>query len=190
MKRAMILSLVLSMALGGWAMAQCSCLPTTRPATPRCYVSFQQCQQIEIGLRTPRPFFPLFCCSPCAQPAAPNVVGWRVETLEGVLVYEQELYAPASGSSFSAVWDQVDMDGQQVAPGYYEVSVVTQDGIYSKHLRILDRCQFVFPFFSFGCSTSACGPDVSLSRYVPPRPPSTCCMPCLPSPCLPHPCCP
>lgn len=190
MKRAMILSLVLSMALGGWAMAQCSCLPTTQPATPRCYVSFQQCQPIEVGLRMPRPFFPLFCCSPCAQPAAPYVIGWRVKTLEGALVYEHMLSAPASGSSFSAVWEQVDMDGQYVAPGYYEMIVVSQEDTYSKHLRILDRCQFVFPFFGFGCCTSACGPEVSLSRYVPPRPASTCCMPCLPSPCFAHRCCP
>ncbi len=190
MKRGLLLSVVLSLAVGGWALAQCGCPPITQPEVPRCYVSFQQCQSIEVGLRVSSGFGFLFCCTPCCSPPAPQVLGWRVENLDGYVIYEVHLQHRVSATSFSAVWDQRDANGQLVAPGYYTVIVATDEGEFEKHLRILDRCQLFFPLFRFGtgCCSRPCEPEVTLQRYTEPCAPRSWCAPCLPRPVTP--CCP
>ncbi|MFO8033547.1 MAG: hypothetical protein R6U88_00035 [Candidatus Bipolaricaulota bacterium] len=183
MKRGLLLSVAVSLALGGWAVAQCGCPPTPEPEAPSCYVSFQQCQSIEIGLKVSSGFGFLFCCSPCCSPPGPDVYGWRVEDLDGYMIYDESLQDPVPARSFSAVWDQRDTDGELVAPGYYTVIVSTDEGDYEKHLRVLDRCQSFFSLFRFGagCCSTSCGPEVTLERYT---------ERCAPSPCTVSPCCP
>ncbi len=191
-KRGLLLSVMLSLALGGWALAQCGCPPSPQPYEPSCYVAFQQCQQIEIGLQVSQGFGFFFCCNPCCPPPEPSVTGWRVEARDGSLVYQQRLQHPVPAGSFSAVWDQRNGVGELVAPGFYNVIVTTDEGEFEKYVKILDRCQFFFPLLRIGsgCCYSACGPEVTLTRYIPPPQPCSCCFPCFPSPCTVSPCCP
>ncbi|GEM_PF-4192250 len=182
MNRGLLLSAVLVLAVGGWAWGQCGCPPVDVDA-PECYVSFQQCQKIEVGLRTHTPFSFLFICSPCCRPAGPQVHSWRVENLDGQLIYGETLRDSVRADSFSAVWDQRDGDGKYVSPGYYAVIVDTDEGEFVKHLRIVDRCQSFFSLFGFGsrCCSSRCEPEVTLEQYT---------EPCMPRPCTVSPCCP
>ncbi len=190
MKRGLLLTVVLSMVVGGWAWAQCGCPPAPQREVPGCYVSFQQCQSIEIGLKVSSGFGFLFCCSPCCAPPSPTVYGWRVESMDGYMIYDVHLHSPVLAGSFSAVWDQRDVDGELVSPGYYKVIVSTDEGDFEKHLRIMDRCQLFFPLFRFGtgCCSRSCEPEVTLERYTEPCVSRSWCAPCQPRPVTP--CCP
>jgi len=181
-KRGLVLSVMLTVVVGGWALGQCWC-PPEKVDAPECYVSFQQNQKIEIGLRVHAPFSFLFVCSPCCPPPGPKVYGWRVEDMDGRMIYGETFRDTMPADSFSAVWDQRDTDGELVAVGYYAVIVATDEGEFVKHLRIEDRCRFLFPLFSFGrrCCSSRCEPEVTLERFT---------EPCVPRPCTVTPCCP
>jgi hypothetical protein len=179
MKRALVLSLVLVGIIGAVGLSQgCCCCPPP-PERPPCYTSFWVGEPIEIGLRVP------FCFCYCNCCETPQVLGWHVETWsDGTLVYSVALDAPTSPTDFSAIWDQTDSSGAQVAAGYYKVVVSTTTGDYEAYLKLVERpqgCCFWPWLSSWPCSISVCQPRVTLSR--------TCTSPCqiklFVSPCCP-----
>ncbi len=177
-RRSVLLSLVMVVALASVAMAQCWCEPFT-PDVPRCYTTVYPGQTVEIGIRFPVCFPVPFCCCP---PPAPQVLMWRVETWEGQVVYSQTLLNPVSVTSFSASWDLRDAEGIQVAPGYYRVIVVTTEGDYDNNLRLVEQRPCFWPLtFNWPCFSRLCAPEVTL-RAVTPRccPPRPVCWPCCP----------
>lgn len=164
MKRGLVLSLALVGLMGAVGLAQCyCCTPAERPP---CYSAFWLGESVQIELKVP---WRLCCCC-----AAPQVVGWRVETWpQGELVYSVSLEAPVAASDFSASWDQTDLSGAQVPAGYYTVVVSTTEGEYEAYLKLVEKaecgCFFWWHSRSWPCGWSLCEPRVILSRACVPR---------------------
>lgn len=172
---------VLILGLGIWgalAMAQ-GCAPCQPATEPSCYTAFWQGEDVCFELVVP---WSLFCC--CC-PTQVQVTGWRVETLEGNVVYQQAFPEPVAPGKW--VWEQVDALGNPVEPGYYKIVVSTTSGEYANTVKIVAKpecCQpCCFPFFFFGCwgmwskpcAVSWCEPYVKVYRCPSCAPCATTC---------------
>ncbi|MGC9529784.1 MAG: hypothetical protein ACP5G2_04095 [Candidatus Bipolaricaulaceae bacterium] len=163
MNRRVLAVIALVAVMGGVALAQCSCV-TPQPTGPKCYAAFWVGQAVEIELKAPVSF----CCCCCDSP---EVLGWHVEAWGGGVVYSATLSAPQAARQFSAVWDQTDQQGNQVAAGFYQAVVTTTDGDYVAPLKIVARpqggccCWWPFGYLrSISCARKWCEPYVVLSR--------------------------
>ncbi|MCR4391545.1 MAG: DUF2271 domain-containing protein [Candidatus Acetothermia bacterium] len=165
MKRALALSMAALAVTGGLALAQCGCPP---PAGPCCYTAFWAGEEVHFQLVLP---FGMFCC--CQE--RPGIVGWRVETMAGALVYQVAFPEPKDPTSLTMVWDQKDQAGDPVAPGYYKLVVTTVAGEHETYVRIAERpscCFFWWWPWSRPCGASLCRPYIKVFRA--PACPSGC----------------
>ncbi len=178
MKRARLLALV-AVLVGGavaWGQSWCApCLPPPPPEPP-CYVTFWVGEPILIELVVP---WGIFCCNPCAP--ATLITGWTVEAFGGGLVYSFTYPTPVSADT-KIVWDQKNLAGVQVAPGFYRITVTTTGKPAQIHVKLEERkgdcCFFLCTPLSKPCGISLCDPYLKLSR-APTCPTCTsCCAPC------------
>jgi hypothetical protein len=107
------------------------------------------------------------------------ITGWRVEAFGGGVVFSHTYPAPV-GAETQIVWDQKDLAGAPVAPGFYTIVVTTTDREVATHVRLDARttgCWF-FPCLGFArpCATPWCAPYLKLSR-APTCPTWTPCCP-------------
>ncbi len=175
----------LALAISAFAVLTAAqwCAPCGQPAPePPCFTAFWQGEDVCFELVVP---WSVFCCCCCGAPQV-QVLGWRVITPEGKVVYQETFPTPVPPGKW--VWKQVDSTGKAVAPGYYKIIISTVSGEFENTVRIVARdgcCQpcCFFPFF-FGCwlwsrpcAISWCTPYVKLYRCP------TCVAPCVP------PCC-
>lgn len=174
MKRALALGALLAVTLGslGLGFGDTSCCPP--PTEPRCYTAFWVGDTICFKLVVP---FSFLCCC-CGDEEL--ITGWRVETPDGVVVYEHSYPEPVPPRGFVMQWDQRDMAGQQVAAGFYNLVVTTTEGEYKTTIKLVERDPCCWTILrSKPCGISLCKPYIKVYRC-----PSCCPVPC----CLPFPC--
>lgn len=144
-------TLALLLALGGLGILAFgeTCAPCASAATePPCYTAFWQGEDICFELVVPWNFFCCYCCTTSVQ-----ILGWRVTTLAGNVVYQETFPSPVAPSKW--VWKQMDVNGKPVEPGYYKIIISTTTGEYGSTVKIVAKpeCQpcCCFPFFFFNC---------------------------------------
>ncbi len=76
------------------------------------------------------------CCS-CSDS---QVLGWRVTTSTGLVVYNVVHDAPVPASTWVGTWTQVDINAAAVAAGMYVLYVDTSAGTLSRCFTIYDAC--------------------------------------------------
>ncbi len=76
------------------------------------------------------------CCA-CEESL---VLGWRIETTAGQVVYSVIHDAPVSASIWQGSWLQTDINGMAVIAGQYRLVVDTSVGTLSKCFSIKDPC--------------------------------------------------
>lgn len=126
------LLLVTLLAVGAWA--QCDCGVDIRPS---CYESFWTTEVIGISLVVPGEFFWVYDTT-----TPPRILGWRVETWDG-LVVRAEFFSDGPYPLWHGLeWDLTDWGGAIVAPGFYRVIVETTNaGDVSTPVQIIERCR-------------------------------------------------
>jgi hypothetical protein len=76
------------------------------------------------------------CCScPPSQ-----VLGWRVTTSAGAIVYSVIHDVPVPAAAWVGTWTQVDMNAQAVTAGMYVLYVDTSAGMLSRCFTLYDPC--------------------------------------------------
>ncbi len=172
MKRALVLVAVLTVAMGslGYGFSGACC---PEPEEPCCYTAFWTGETVYFKLVTP---FGFLCC-----PSDELVVGWRIEALDGTVIYQYSYPSPVSPNT-EIQWNQVDMAGQQVPAGFYNIVVTTTKAEYKAAIKIVEKSPCCWTILrSKPCGISFCKPYIKVYR----RP--SCCAP-KPSCCLPFPC--
>jgi len=135
MKRAALLAVVIVGLLGGLAAAQCDCAAGTDVERPPCYTAFWSGEQVRFKLVVPADYF--FCCPDCETPL---ITGWRVEMLDGAILYEATFDLP-KGHWYVISWDQKDAWGSSVSEGYYKVVVATTSaGEFVNYIKVTPCC--------------------------------------------------
>jgi len=147
------LLLVALLAVGAWA--QCDCWGDVRPP---CYQSFWTTEVIGIKLVVPGEFFWLYNTT-----TPPRILGWRIETQEGMVVNAEFLDDGPYPLWHELEWDLTDWQGGIVAPGFYRIIVETTNaGDVSTPVQIIERC-----LRCCGCSCWSAYP-MKCSRSCPP----------------------
>jgi len=168
MKRAILSTLAVVLVGGGVALAGCPpgvwrpptpwCPPTV--AEPPCFAVVWAAEPILIELVVP---WGWFCC-PC--PPAAMITGWSVEAFGGGVVHQHVFPTPVSADT-RIVWDQRDLAGTPVAPGFYRIVVTTTTRAVETHVRIVartDGCFFWWAPPSRPCAVPLCDPHLRVSR--------------------------
>ena len=176
MKRALAFGALLALTMGvmGFGFGNSCCPPPTEPC---CYTSFWVGDTVCFKLVIPWSFF---CCTASDE----LITGWRIETPDGVVVYEHAFSTPVSPKGFEMQWDQKDMSGQQVAAGFYNIVVTTTKGEYKTAIKIVEKdpcCWTVLK--SKPCGVSFCKPYIKVYKCPTCYAPKSPC--CLPLPCFP-----
>ncbi|RLE36733.1 hypothetical protein DRJ12_04140 [Candidatus Acetothermia bacterium] len=162
MKKALILAVLVVGFLGVAGMAQCGCsqppVPPPAPNSPTCYTAYWAGEEIHFKLHVPAEYF---FTSP--TPPTPLITGWRVEMLDGTVVYQDLFPDAAKGAWYEMVWNQRDMSCSLVPAGFYRIVVSTDSaGVYTAMVRIvplppcLAPCGFYPRLVSPSC-TAPCG---------------------------------
>ena len=76
------------------------------------------------------------CCS-CSES---QILGWRVTTSSGLVVYSVVHDAPVPASAWAGTWTQVDINAKAVASGQYVLYVDTSVGTLSRCFTLYDPC--------------------------------------------------
>ncbi len=118
MKRTVLLAVVIVGLIGIVATAQCGCTPLLEGEGPTCYTTYWAGVDIAFKLVVPAEYF-----SQNPVPTTPLITGWRVETLEGTIVYQEQFPDVPKGHYLEMVWDQRDTWCNRVPPGYYRLVV-------------------------------------------------------------------
>ncbi|GAB4305009.1 MAG: hypothetical protein Kow0097_02790 [Candidatus Bipolaricaulota bacterium] len=181
MKRALLATLAVALLGGGLAVGQGWCDPCAPPPAPEpsCYTTFWAGEPILVKLVIP---WGIFCCNPCATTTM--ITGWAVEAFEDGVVYSYVYPMPVPANT-EIVWDQRDLTGVQVAPGFYKIVVATTGGDVVTHVKIVaptGGCWYAWcrPA-SRACGFSLCDPYLKVSAAP------TTCEPCYTPGC--DPCC-
>jgi hypothetical protein len=162
-RRVMLFSFLFLILLSGLALAQCDCTPNPIVGGPDCYVSFYAGNPIEFKLVVPGDYF-----MDCFHCPVPGIVGWRVETAEGAVVYEESFIEP-KGHYYVMTWCQKDTWGNPVPTGFYRLVIVTDSaGEVVHYVNVQERPCTAWPCWCGGCW--GCCPEILES--VP------CCVPC------------
>ena len=162
MRRAVLLVVVSVGLASGLALAQCGC---TEEATgrPACYTAFRSGEEVRFKLVVPADYF--FCCESCE---APLVTGWRVESLEGTIIYEETFTDAPKGHWYVMSWDHKDAWCIRVSPSFYKIVVqTTSAGEFENYIHIGAApwcCCYSQPR-SCPCGVPLCQPYV---RVLPP----------------------
>ena len=163
MRKAALLVVIFVGLASGLALAQCGC---TEEATgrPPCYTAFWAGEEVRFKLVVPADYF--FCCESCE---APLVTGWRVETLEGTIIYEETFAHAPKGHWYVMSWDQKDAWCIRGSPGFYKIIVQTiSAGEFENHIHIgaaaccCGWCCCCPQPCSFPCGVSLCQPYVKV----------------------------
>jgi hypothetical protein len=143
--------LIVAVSFGAWA--QCGC---GIEVDPDCFLVFKTNETIEFTVVAPVDWFEVN-----GYTQSPQIFGWRVETLDGLIV-RTEIYPGEPKSRLTVMeWDLTDTMGEIVTAGYYNIIVMTTHGDVSYKVFIEEACR------SFcGCYCSC--------NYVPP----VCDVPC------------
>jgi hypothetical protein len=96
---------------------------TTTAAAPPCYKAFWPGQEVRFKLVVPAEYF--FGCPECETPL---ITGWRVESSDGMLIYDTSFVDVPKGHWYVVSWDQRDHWGNAVLPGYYKLVIQTTAG--------------------------------------------------------------
>lgn len=125
---------------GSAAAAQCGCPPQAN--APSCYTGYWAGVDVSFKLVVPVGYF-----SQCPMPETPLITGWRVEQLDGTIVYQNQFPDVPKGHYLVMTWNQKDSAGHRVAPGFYRLVVqTTTAGEFSNVLKIVAR-----PSIGWGC---------------------------------------
>lgn len=156
MKRALALVALLTVLGGslGYALGNPCCPP---PDEPCCYTAFWAGDQVCFKLVIP---FSFFCCN-----TDELITGWRIETLDGVTVYQVAFDEPVDPRGFEMRWDQTDASGQQVAAGFYNIVVTTTKGEYKTAIKIVEKDPCCWKIlWSKPCGASLCKPYIKVYK--------------------------
>jgi len=134
-RRAVLLAVVIVGLTGGLAAAQCNCGAWTETGGPSCYTPYWAGEEVTFKLVVPAEYF--FCCPSCETPL---ITGWRVETMEGTIVYQKQFPDVPKGHYLKMAWDQKDSWYNRVPPGYYRIVVqTTSAGEFESYVQIVQR---------------------------------------------------
>ncbi len=166
-KFASLAVVVLLVGLGGTvAAAQCGC---SQPDTPRCYTAYWAGTDVSFKLVVPAEYF-----SQCPMPETPLITGWRVERLDGTIVYQDQFPDVPKGFYLVMTWDQQDAQSNPVAPGFYRIIVQTTTAReFSNFVRVVappslwSGCCCCPQLVSCACCPTFGSPYVQIER--PPR---------------------
>ena len=132
------------------------CLCVIPPSGPAKRCAFK--------LVVPADYF--FCCERCE---APLVTGWRVETLEGTIIYEEAFTHAPKGHWYVMSWDQKNTCGVKVSTGSYKVVLETTSASEVKDtIQIVaipcccSRCICYPRLRSYTCGVPLCQPYVKV----------------------------
>ncbi len=136
MRKAVVLTVLAIGLIGAVGFAQCGCEQhpvASGGKEPTCYTSFWSGEEIHFKLIVPAEYF---FTSP--TPPTPLITGWRVEQLDGTVVF-QDLFPDApKGAWYEMVWNQRDLSCARVSPGYYRIVISTDSaGVYSAIIKIV-----------------------------------------------------
>jgi len=131
---AIALLLVVTASLVG--AAQCGC---GQPEPANCYLVFKTTETIVFTLEAPIDYFMVHQTS-----TSPRIFGWRVETSDGTVVRTVIYPGEPRGRWLAMEWDLVADDGYIVAPGDYNIIVMTTVSDVSYPVRIVDACRPLF----------------------------------------------
>ena len=146
MKRTFLLAAVIVTLVGGLAAAQCNCT-STEAAGPCCYTAFWEGEEIHFKLIVPAEYF--LYCSPCDTPL---ITGWWIETMDGIVVYQDMFPEVPKGHWLEMTWDQNDSGHYAVPGGYYKIVVhTTTAGEFTNYVQI-----FAKPCFCCCCWQRLC----------------------------------
>jgi hypothetical protein len=76
----------------------------------------------------------------CCSCSASQVLGWRVTTSSGLVVYSVVHDAPVAASAWVGTWTQMDIDAKAVVAGSYVLYVDTSAGTLSRCFTLYDPC--------------------------------------------------
>ena len=119
MKRALLLAVLVIGLMGVAATAQCTCFQAPVGDEPTCYTGYWLGVDVGFKLIVPGEYF-----SQCPVPETPFITGWRVEALDGTIIYQQQFDMP-KGHNYEMVWDQTDGHCNQVPVGIYRLVIQT-----------------------------------------------------------------
>jgi len=125
---------LLALAVLGWglsASADCGCAQGVEPS---CYVTFRTNEMISFST-----VFPIDYFTAHSTTETPFLLGWLVETADGVLV-RSTAFDDVVGWGQDFVWDLTDDEGRDVVPGFYRILVSTTAGVVSADVRLVSCC--------------------------------------------------
>ncbi len=135
MKRAIVLAILVIGVIGGAVFAQCGCNQPPAPAgnKPACYTAVWRGKDVHFKLNVPAEYF---FTSP--TPPTPLITGWRVERLDGTVVFQDLFPSVPKGAWYEMVWNERNSHCTLVAPGYYRIIISTDSaGVYSTIIKIV-----------------------------------------------------
>lgn len=136
--------LLVGIGLSAWG--DCGCTPA---GSPVCYTLFRVNQTIEFTLTVPVDYFVAH-----ATEETPFITGWRVETLDGVLVRRMTFDFP-HGLLTVMEWTLEDDGGVRVNDGFYRVIVeTTSAGEISNTVQLIPCCGAC----AYSCRSPVCRP--------------------------------
>lgn len=150
--------LLLLLAGFSWSLfgqSDCGCGDA---ASPTCYTTFRASEMIGIDVVVPGEYFSIHNTS-----VTPLITGWRVETLDGLLVRHETYLESPKGHHVSYIWDLTTDEGTMVSDGFYRLVVsTTSTPEIEAYVKILPCC--CSP--CWGCCPAPCS-CTSLSRCRP-----------------------
>ena len=132
MKRALLLVVLVVGLIGVVAAAQCGCDTPSVGDEPTCYTGYWLGVDVGFKLVVPGEYF-----SQCPIPQTPFITGWRVETVDGMVIYQQQFPDMPKGHNFEMLWDQTDGYCNQVPIGIYRLVIqTTTAGEFKNYVKI------------------------------------------------------
>ncbi len=120
MKRALMVAVLVVGLAGVLATAHCGCFAPPVGDEPICYTGYWQGVDVGFKLVVPAEFF-----FQCPTPETPLITGWRVEALDGTIIYQKQFPNVPKGHHHEIVWDQTDGHCNQVPLGIYRLVIQT-----------------------------------------------------------------
>ena len=132
MKRALLLAVLVIGLIGVMATAQCGCDTPSVGDEPTCYTGYWLGVDVGFKLVVPGEYF-----SQCPVPETPFITGWRVETVDGMVIYQQQFPDMPKGHNYEMLWDQTDGYCNQVPIGIYRLVIqTTTAGEFKNYVKI------------------------------------------------------